>query len=222
MKIVPQVSLGFLALCLVCSAAGKLHGVPAPKEKFIFLDLEAKANHKRTDSFVTGRFAGNDLAELPKGEQKLGGVKFWIGAKVIQLFGTHGPKWPTQVEGIAVGNKFAKLHLLHGVGFTSPENTVIGSFIVHYEDKTTATIAIVYGKDVRDWMSVSDNQTKVTRGTLAWQGLNAHVRKSTGNIRLYLRTWKNPHPKKKVVSLDFTSAKTVSAPFCVAITLETK
>jgi hypothetical protein len=212
----------FFATFIFWSGPGELRGVPVAKERFLFLDLQAKANHKRTESFVTGRFAGNDLAELPKGEQKLGGIPFWIGAKVIQLYGTQAQKWPTEVEGIAVGKKFSKLHVLHATGFTSAENTVIGSYTVHYEDKTKAAIEIVYGKDVRDWMSVSDGQTQITRGKLAWQGTNAHVKKTSGTIRLWLATWKNPHPKKKAVSIDFSSAKAVSAPFCVAITLETK
>jgi hypothetical protein len=40
-------------------------------------------------------------------------------------------------------------------------------------------------------------------------------------IRLYLTTWTNPNPGKKVVSIDFARTDgTPAAPFCVAITAE--
>jgi hypothetical protein len=41
-------------------------------------------------------------------------------------------------------------------------------------------------------------------------------------VRLYLMTWKNPHPKKEVATIDFvaTAADSGVAPFCVAITAE--
>jgi hypothetical protein len=214
--------MGFVALVLFLFGPAELSGVPAPKEKYVFIDLQAKGNQKRTDSFITGRYAGNDLSELPKGEKKYGGVKFKIGNKVIQLYGSQAEKWPAQVEGIAIGQKFTRLHLLHATGFKVDDNTVIGSYTVHYADKTKATIEIVYGKDMRDWLARSDGQTKISRGKVAWEGTNPSEKPTGGKVRLYLTTWKNPHPKKKVVSIDFTSAKTLAAPFCVAMTLETK
>jgi hypothetical protein len=41
---------------------------------------------------------------------------------------------------------------------------------------------------------------------------------------LFLTTWENPNPKKKVVSLDYvaTVPEGPAAPFCVAITAEDK
>jgi hypothetical protein len=43
-------------------------------------------------------------------------------------------------------------------------------------------------------------------------------------VRLYLTTWANPKPDKKVVGINYLSKKadTVAAPFCVAMTLELK
>jgi hypothetical protein len=212
-------SLGFLALVLFPFCPGDLPGVPAPKEKYVFLDLQPKATRKRDDTL--GRAPGNNLAELPKGERTYGGVKFRIGAKVVQVYGTEITDRPVQVEGIAVGKKFTKLYLLHATGWKVADNTVIGSYTVHYEDKTKATIDIVYGKDVRDWLFVSDPKDP-SRGKVVWEGKNAYVKMTSGKVRLFLRTWKNPHPKKKVVSIDLTSAKTRAAPFCVAMTIETK
>jgi hypothetical protein len=217
-----SVLLGFAGVLIIWTAhAGQLGAVPAPKQKLVFIDLQAKANHKLKDDFHSATYPGNNLAELTKGEKTLAKVKFSIGESLLQLGSTNVADKPDKIEGIKVGQTFTRLHILHACGYREEENTVIGSYIIHYADKTKATIEIAYGKDVRDWWANQD-LNDVTRGKLAWEGTNAEVKKRNAKIRLYLTTWKNPHPKKKVVSIDYTSAKTKSAPFCVAMTAEMK
>jgi hypothetical protein len=219
-------SSGLLALALVSGRPGELHGVPAPVATFIPLDLQARANQSRADWFHCDRhhrFPGNDLP-LANGLRKFGGVPFRIGAKVIQLYGGEVRNRAAGVRGIAVGKKFAKLHLLHATAWTVDEGTVIGWYTVHYADRTRATIEIVYGRNVRDWASPSDPDTKVSRGKLAWEGKNDYQKNNHpgGKIRLFHGTWDNPHPNKQVLSIDFTSARTRSGPFCVAMTLQAR
>src|SRR5262249_22308815 len=95
----------------------------------------------------------------------------------------------------------------------------IGDYKVHYEDKTTARIPILYGRDLRDW-SDQDNARPVLRGVLAWQGTNDLLRQRGGKIRLYVTTWENPYPRKLVTHIDYQSANTVCSPFCIAMTAE--
>jgi hypothetical protein len=58
---------------------------------------------------------------------------------------------------------------------------------------------------------------------IAWRGANKQAAAQGKKIRLYLATWENPKPEKKVKTIDFTTTKeTPCAPFCVAITAETK
>jgi hypothetical protein len=46
-------------------------------------------------------------------------------------------------------------------------------------------------------------------------------RTSGKQIRLFLGTWENPHPKKRVIVIDYVKVgDTTAAPFCVAMTLE--
>jgi hypothetical protein len=94
---------------------------------------------------------------------------------------------------------------------------------VHYEDKGVATIPVVYGQDVRDWFFV-DGEKGVRRGSVAWTGDNKRAKEVGARIRLYLTTWVNPRPDKKVIRIDYLSKKdkTVAAPFCVAMTVEGK
>jgi hypothetical protein len=214
--------LGFgCALAFLAASPGKLAAVPAPKDKIVFIDLKSKANQKRDEIFHGGGQEGNTLDSLPKGEQKLGGVKFLIGPGVLQLGSTVVEKFPEKIEGINVGQVLNKLHILHACGYQVEDGTAIGAYTVHYADKTTAKIEIVYGKDVRDWWDLQD-KSAVTRGKVAWEGANAATKKSEAKIRLYLTTWTNPHPKKKVLTIDYTSTKTKAAPFCVAMSAESK
>ena len=191
---------------------------PGKETTTTFLDLQPKANQKLTDNFHTADSVGNNLAELPKGTRKFAGVKFHIGKGLIQLASLRVRNKPAKVEGIAVGQAFARLHILHATGYTESDGVLIGKYVIHYADKTTAVIEIVYGKDVRDWWNTEPTK-KVTRGKVAWVGKN----QNTSIIRLFLTTWENPHPKKKVVSIDYVSTMTSdAAPFCVAMTVQSK
>jgi hypothetical protein len=195
-----------------------------------YLDLQPKANTKLTEPLQAGRPA-NNLAALPRGEQKLGGVKFEIGKRLIQLQGPASPqaegqkRFPAKVEGIKVGRKFAKLSILHaaGRGQGVKEGAVIGNYVVHYRDKSQATIPIAYGKDVRDWWELTDRRA-VTRAKVAWQGANPVLgRQTPTKVRLYLTTWVNPHPKKDVARIDYVCTPGTRAwLFCVAMTVEGK
>jgi hypothetical protein len=198
--------------------------LPRNKKELTFLDLQPKANAKLKEvlSSNKGPMPGNDLTALPQGEQKLGGVKFLIGKKMILLDGAQTANNPAKVEGIEVGRAFATLHILHAANTANltPAGTVIGKYVVHYHDKTKASIDIVLGKDVLGWWYFPNSPT-VTRGRVAWQGDNAAAKKNNAKVRLYLTTWKNPKPRKKVVAIDYVSSKTTAAaPFCVAMTVE--
>src|SRR5262249_52552763 len=151
------------------------------------------------------------------GEQTLAGVKFKIGDGLIQLGSQALPGKPTKVEGIAVGRPVAKLHILHATGYSTEDDTESGSYTIHYADGTKETIRSVYGKDVRDWW-FGEDAPDVTRGKVAWKGDNDAAKGLGFRVRLYLTTWKNPHPDKKVVSIDYTSKnETMAAPYCVAV-----
>jgi hypothetical protein len=96
-------------------------------------------------------------------------------------------------------------------GYGVAEGTLIGEYLVHFEDDRVETIPIVVGQDVRDWWD-RDNSKEVTRGKVAWTGVNEASLKQNKNLRLYLTTWENPKPDKKVVSIDYVSKKTNAGP----------
>ena len=101
------------------------------------------------------------------------------------------------------------------------DGTVIGQYMIHYGDGSGEGISIVYGEDVRDWFYTDDEAT-TTRGKVVWTGDNDWASQNGAKIRLYLTSWDNPHPDKRIVSIDYLGKKseTPAAPFCVAISLE--
>jgi hypothetical protein len=217
-----------LALSALLVAVASLSGKPlrdTPREaKYEFVSLLPKANMKLSEPLGSG-IEGNDLAELKKGEGEFAKVPFKIENGLIHLTSANLDKdKPEKVDGIALGRRFAKLHILHGTCFGgqggpgdgnfTADDTVIGNYIVRYQDKTSVTIPIVYGKDVRDWWD-HDDARAVARGHLAWRGSNAQNKEK---LRLYVTAWDNPHPQKLVTTIDYETTNTVSAPFCVAMT----
>lgn len=203
-----------LPLCVVLATAA-----PVPKSDGMTpLDLQPKANHKLADDFH-GATDKNNLSGLKAGKHTLEGIKFQVGEKLIQLSSKSVSDKPEKVEGIKVGRAATKLHFLHATGFRTEEDTVIGKYIVQYDDNTKEEVEIVYGKDVRDWWNYPC-APGVTRGKVAWKGENEAAKGYNATLQLFLMTWENPHPRKKVSTIDYQSTQTDAAPFCVAITAE--
>jgi RNA polymerase sigma factor (sigma-70 family) len=173
------------------------------------IDLGPHVNQKLTERFHNYR-EGNDLATLPTGRRSFAGIPLTVGKGVVRLGGDK----PAKAEGIKVDAKAVKLHFLQacGHGGKLARDTPIGKYVVHFDDKTTEDIDIIYGKDVVDWW-VQPGVSDPTRGKVAWEGQNAF-----SPIKLFLTTWENPKPGKRIVTLDFVA--TEGTPFCVAISAE--
>jgi hypothetical protein len=184
--------------------------------RFYPVDLQASANQKRVDNFQNQ--PDNNLAELAAGKHQLLGIPFEVGDGVLQLGSTIQTGMPEKI-GIKVGRKFTTLHVLHSAAYGVNEGQVtIASYTLHYEDGTTHSVPVVNRMDIfAFWKRPGDrNQSSAKE---AWVGSNANVKKNGNNIRLYAATWENPRPGTSVVSIDFVSAMTRSAPFCVAMTV---
>lgn len=209
-----------LFVLAVCSAP--LLAAPAPKtDGLSFISLKGHTNVKLEENLHSDRFPNNNLKSLPTGKQKLGDFTYEIGDGLLQLGSAQVEGKPTEFKGIKVGVAAKKFHFLQACGHNSEADTVIGKYVFHYEDKTTAEAEIVFGKDVVDWWAYPDRAAP-TRGKAAWEGENEASKGFDAKIKLYSMTWENPHPKKKIVSLDFIATKPEqqAAPFCVAITAD--
>ena len=116
-----------------------------------------------------------------------------------------------------IGNK-TPVHVLQATQFATDDDTTVGHFTINYEDKSQEKLPIVYGTNTYDWWKELPPKSKLK---VAWKGTNDQTKKQGLTVHLFLATWDNPQPAKKVVSIDFDStAETPCAPFCVAITVE--
>ena len=192
-----------------------------PKGQLVCVDVQPKADHPMDLPIFDTPV--NDMAQVPRGEQTFGGVKFTIGPGSLQLGSGLLTMAPERIEGIPVGKRVARMYVLHGAQFSGPKNSVadgttIGWYRVVYEDQTEESIAVVAGEDVRNWFS-GDSQPP-TRGYKAWTGENRLAGWLNLKVRLFASGWTNPHPEKKVARIDYLTAGTQAAPFCLAITVE--
>ena len=116
------------------------------------------------------------------------------------------------------------MQILHATGYIRDDEAQIAEYVIHYEDRTTETIPVVYGKDVLDWWKYPFSG-EPTRGKVVWNGENEPAKKEfDATIRLYLTTWENPKPNVRITSIDYAMSNNEDrcAPFCVAITAEDK
>jgi len=157
----------------------------------------------------------SDLAALPVGLQTFAGVDFdvrgiiQLGSKVLT-----DKRFPAQVRGIPVHEKYKRLHFLHAVGFgDKPDGEQVASYVVHFaENDTRLEIPIVYGRDVRDWHPLPDEPPAAKELTVAWS--------ADHGPRLFMTTWTNLLPDVSIEQIDFVSSHSNPAPFLVAITAE--
>jgi WD40 repeat protein len=220
-------SLDPLAPASICSsvpeAAAELIGpLHRANGKLTYVDLKRHANVRLVE--LGGPMPGNDLGQLPRGEQTFAGVSFRIEDAAIQLASTKLRSAPVKVEGVPIHRRVIMFYILHaaqwtGAQFGVADGITLGQYRVHYADGSEATIPIVCGEDVRDWWSY-ENTRFVTRGQVAWSGRNEAARQNHIYLRLYLTAWENPQPEKSVASVDYASSMTAAAPFCVAMTVE--
>ena len=125
-----------------------------------------------------------------------------------------------------------KLHFLHatafggfeqaGPQFFTEDGTLVGEYTIHFEDKSFEVMPLVYGEDVRDWWNW-DKDKETRRAKVAWRGSNNIADRFEVKLRLFLSTWKNPKPDAPISHIEYRSTKmSAAAPFCLAITGETK
>src|SRR5262245_41954977 len=95
---------------IICSMLGLSAALLVAEEgrRVTYVDLGPKANQKLKESYGN---EGNNLINLPLGEQTFGGVRFKIADGLIQLSSKNVTDKPAKVEGIKVNATFSKLYL---------------------------------------------------------------------------------------------------------------
>jgi WD40 repeat protein len=166
-------------------------------------------------------FDQSDFAELVPGLRTLDGTRFDVRG-IVALGGgcPWGEKLPTAASNIPVNAKCQVLHFLHATFYESESPVLVGRYVLHYANGATEELPIYYGQDTRNWWTVPGESPVMLNAEVVWRGNTPAAAKQGSTIRLWKRTYKNPHPESVIVSLDFISAMAWPAPFLIAATVE--
>jgi hypothetical protein len=163
---------------------------------------------------------GFDLSALPQKVQTLADVTFDTRG-IVQLSGQKlkaaGGEFPQEAKGIPVASKCRRLHFLHSTGWSASDGTQVGTYRLNYLGGQTRELAIIYGRQVRDWFSSPASQSLDTNTVVAWSVKPA---RDADNKTLFRTSWDNPLPEVELKSIDFVSSMADPAPFLIAISVE--
>jgi len=200
------------------------------------IDLKPYVNAALTDSPASpaGNY-DNNLAELPSGLNVYGGVPFDVEG-LIQLGGkslisAFHKNFPAEVDGIAIHQRFKKIHLLHAGDWvdTAEFGTTVARLVLHYENGSQGQIDLVAGRDVFEFWSplfttgADPKYARMSPATeRAWTGTNRFLEAlwPDESLTLYKSTFTNPQPDLTVSTVDYVSTMTGTAPFLVGLTVE--
>jgi len=163
---------------------------------------------------------GNTLSDLSQGLQNMGGIDFDIRG-VIQLAGHRSEEittlvYPQKIPGIPVNLNGKSVHFLHASAWNIDfEPMEIGSYQINYDDGDQEQIKLIYRSNTWDWWS-SENDLLLNP---VWKGKNNRTTAINQHIRIFLLSWENPHPDKKIISIDLFSNCKGPGPMIVAISV---
>lgn len=171
----------------------------------------------------------NDFRSVKTGMVTAAGIPFHIidpeknnGKSCIVLCGSARPYFPEAVHGIRAEGYFSRLFFLHTSAWGN--NGVCAYYRIHYADHSRIDYPVAGQENIADWWFVWG----LPKAKLGIQGGNNRRSGTT-----FVAEWINPNPEKKIVAIDFLSARAYhrehinylptkeSVPILLAITGET-
>jgi hypothetical protein len=195
---------------------------PAFSEEFVFIDLKPYANAKIVDTqWWTGNPGASDLEELleiakdghefegPGGEM----VPFKVEDANLRIFGNNAAQNPKKIEGIKVEMTAEAAYFVHMTGWEAAGNPSY-KFVMNYEDGSSEELLIESHVNSDDWCHVP---APLPDENSAWIWQESGV--TCGTVGVIATKWENPHPSKRIQTIDFVSLETGAVPAVFAITL---
>lgn len=192
------------------------------QEKSVFLPLDLTAFFTEP---VSKTSTDKQWKQVPRGAQTLAGVPFTISGR-LEVTGLdaarHGDFRNARVDGIPIGKKFARLHLLHGAAHGGKDGVPMSTLVLHYAGDETRSFRVAYGVHARNWIRASSerqSRPEDPNSVIAWSQ-NEEAESSTSTLRFYKTTFDNPLPDREIVSMDVVSLFSKATPIIFALTLE--
>ena len=198
------------------------------------LDLAPYYNATLTEDWQT-KVGPANLSLLGAGLQELAGITFDVRGVIrtcSQPREDAGRKFPVTVNHIQVDRVCHRLHFLQGYGWESPVTGSVATYVIHYTDGQTASVPVVFGRDVlASWSAPGPEEAEAkfvaAGGIIAWKQSLEPARPNPAGAknvcRLFLTTWQNPRTSVKIESLELQSNRKIFAtPFLLALTMDSK
>ena len=188
--------------------------LPVNEKGWFFADLRPFCNSQLKAKH------GNDLRNLPTGENERAGVPFYVlphdqnqGMGAISLSNVrvlpdgrevgHRGDLPTVVEKIPVRRRVGRLAFLHMAGFSHKLSQYakprMAEYVVNYRNGGRDVIPVRSGQEVVNWWT--DWARDLPNAKLAWKGGNLR----TDKVAVFMVEWVNPFPERAVESVTFRS-----------------
>lgn len=154
---------------------------------------------------------GSEFAEVPRGPVTLAGVPFEVNG-LLRLSGrsarNDNKPYRDEVKDIPVNKKFARLHMLHILSYSTSQETPYARVVLRYADGTSTMFPMIYGQHARDWhrskyeypSALGDPNSKVV-----WRGEYDSTPVNGKTLRIFKTMFTNPKPELEVASIDLYS-----------------
>ena len=154
--------------------------------------------------------AGNLPSPSPGMVRWVQGSPFRTGERCLVLHGWLDVqcRYPQNVTGIGINRLAQRLCFLQGCSGPVAADAAAVRYVVHYDDGTTSDV-VVTGAETGGVLSRSD--AGPPRAILA-------VAPSGAVLSAYVFEWRNPHPGKKIVSIDVRSTDASHSAILFAVT----
>ena len=129
---------------------------------------------------------------------------------------------PTQVSGVRVGQKAARLHLLHGALHGGKDGVPLANLVLHFANGETRALRLAFGVHARNVVATEEESTAPLadgNSSLVWPATAPG--KNESGARLYHTVLENPFPEVEIMSLDFVSLFGRATPVLFAVTTQT-
>ena len=202
--------------CIIVYPASQSYAV----DEFVPIDIEPYANTKFLNhEWWTLNAGDNTYALLPIGEfAEFEGpdrmVKFQIIDGGIVLFGTNANRWPKAVNDITVDGVAKSIYFFHATGWSAADQ-VSYKFVMNYQGGTQETLEMITNFNSHDWCHIEKNFADENS---VW-GWTANEKPACGKAGLITTKWENPHPNRRILTIDAVSLELGAVPIIAAISL---
>lgn len=151
--------------------------------------------------------AGADLSVLTQVE-RVEGFRFDVSEHVHVLAGALLPSQPAEIS-LVLDGRSSQVAFLHATAFPAAPGEEVGRYVVEYDDGSTETIPLQYGRNIRAWSDPA----------IARDAMGVFAERNAAGLTVAARVyvWDNPHPDKPIRSVTFSTDHAYASPALFAL-----